>query len=104
MRLRGQVFELKSAGRGGLALEQRDIDQAGRLASIRRSFTKGQLKLPTSEASVRAVPLQARAFAALQRLPADSDSPACLSALSEAATSTPAPLSPSATGDQQLAA
>ena len=57
-----------------VALEKRDIDREGRVAYIRRSFTKGELKVPKTEASLRAVPLQARAFEALDRLPA-SDSP-----------------------------
>src|SRR5437660_3317654 len=58
-----------------LALEKRDIDQEGRVAYVRRSFTRGELKLPKTEASLRAVPLQARALDALDRLPAGGDSP-----------------------------
>jgi integrase len=57
-----------------VALEWRDIDLDERVAFVRRSYTRGQLKLPKTEGSLRAVPLQARAVDALQRLP-DRDSP-----------------------------
>lgn len=43
------------------ALEWRDIDRDGRVAYVRRSFSKGRLRCTKTEASVRAVPLQARA-------------------------------------------
>jgi integrase len=52
-----------------IALEQRDIDTDLRVAYVRRAFTKGRLKCTKTEASVRAVPLQAIALAALERLP-----------------------------------
>ena len=52
-----------------VALEQRDIDRAGRVAYVNRSFSKGRLSYPKTEASRRAVPLQARALAALKQLP-----------------------------------
>jgi integrase len=52
-----------------VALEQRDIDPAGRVAHVKRSFSKGKLTSPKTEASIRAVPLQARALAALDRPP-----------------------------------
>jgi integrase len=52
-----------------IALEKRDIDRAERVAYVRRSFTKGELKRPKTEASIRAVPLQTRALDALERLP-----------------------------------
>jgi integrase len=51
-----------------VALEHRDIDRVGRVAYVRRSFSKGRLSYPKTEASVRAVPLQARALAALDEL------------------------------------
>jgi integrase len=47
-----------------IALERRDIDLDERVAYIRRAFTKGRLKCTKTEASVRAVPLQAVALAA----------------------------------------
>jgi integrase len=51
-----------------VALEHRDIDRAGRVAYVNRSFSKGRLTYPKTDASIRAVPLQARAFAALDHL------------------------------------
>ena len=36
---------------------------------VNRAFAKGRLTVPKTEASIRAVPLQARALAALDRLP-----------------------------------
>jgi integrase len=48
-----------------VALEKRDIDRAERVVYVRRSFTRGELKLPKTEASQRAVPLQARARSCL---------------------------------------
>ena len=56
------------------ALEKRDSDHDERVAFVRRSFTKGELKVPKTEGSLRAVPLQARALGALERLPVN-DSP-----------------------------
>jgi integrase len=58
-----------------LALERRDIDRQARVVYVRRSFTKGRLKCTKTEASVRAVPLQAIALDALERQPASPDSP-----------------------------
>src|SRR2546427_6048143 len=57
-----------------IALEKRDIDRAEPVAYVRRSFTRRELKLPKTEASLRAVPLQTRAIDALERLPADGES------------------------------
>jgi integrase len=57
-----------------VALEHRDIDRNARVAYVRRSFTKGRLTCPKTEASIRAVPLQARALEALDQLPADDGS------------------------------
>jgi integrase len=54
-----------------VALEHRDIDRAARVAYVNRSFSKGRLTCPKTEASKRAVPLQARALAALEHLPCD---------------------------------
>jgi integrase len=53
-----------------VALEHRDINRAGRVAYVNRSFGKGRLTTPKTEASIRAVPLQARALAVLDELPA----------------------------------
>jgi integrase len=52
-----------------VALEQRDIDRADRVAYVNRSFSKGRPTHPKTEASIRGVPLQARALAALDQLP-----------------------------------
>jgi integrase len=57
-----------------VALEKRDIDRDERVAYVRRSYTRGEVNLPKTEGSRRAVPLQARAIAALERLP-ENDSP-----------------------------
>lgn len=56
-------------------LEHRDNDHDSRVAYVRRAYTKGRLKCTKTEASVRAVPLQAIAFASLERLRARSTSP-----------------------------
>jgi integrase len=50
-----------------LALERRDIDRDARVVYVRRSFTKGRLKCTKTEASVRAVPLQAIALDVIDR-------------------------------------
>jgi len=52
-----------------VALEHRDIDRDGQVAYVRRSFSKGRLRCTKTDASVRAVPLQARALDALDQLP-----------------------------------
>jgi integrase len=57
-----------------IALEKRDVNPDERVVYVRRSFTKGELKVPKTEGSLRAVPLQARAIDALERLPR-TDSP-----------------------------
>jgi integrase len=57
-----------------LALERRDVDRDARVVYVRRAFTNGRLKWTKTEASVRAVPLQAIALAALDELPIDSHS------------------------------
>jgi len=51
-----------------IALEKRDIDRTERVVYVRRSFTRAELKIPKTEASIRAVPLQARAIDALDRV------------------------------------
>jgi len=50
-----------------LALEWRDIDLEARVVYVHRSFTKGRLKCPKTEASRRAVPLQTIALQALRQ-------------------------------------
>jgi integrase len=56
-----------------VALEKRDVNRDERVVYVRRSFTRWELKLPKTEASLRAVPLRARALEALERLAADDD-------------------------------
>lgn len=58
-----------------LALERRDIDRQARVVYVRRSFTKGRLKCTKTEASRRAVPLQAIALDAIERQPPSAHSP-----------------------------
>src|SRR5579871_398025 len=58
-----------------IALEKRDVDRKERIVLVRRSFTRGQLKIPKTEASTRAVPLQARALDALDRVKGGNGSP-----------------------------
>jgi len=57
-----------------IALEHRDIDREARVAYVPRVFSKGTLRCTKTEASVRAVPLQAIALAALDQLPTQSHS------------------------------
>jgi integrase len=52
-----------------VALEWRDIDLGGRVVYVHRSFTKGRLKCPKTEASRRAVPLQTIALEAIEGQP-----------------------------------
>ena len=52
-----------------LAFERRDIDRQARVVYVRRSFTKGRLKCTKTEASRRAVPLQAIGLDAIERQP-----------------------------------
>jgi integrase len=58
-----------------IALEKRDVDRKERVVYVRRSFTRGELKIPKTEASQRAVPLQARALDALDRITDGNGSP-----------------------------
>jgi integrase len=64
------IFAAATGMRPGewVALEWRDIDRDGRVAYVRRSFSKGRLHCTKTEASMRAVPLQARALASLDQL------------------------------------
>jgi hypothetical protein len=47
----------------------RDIDYEQRVSYVRRSYRNGRVKYPRTEASMRGVPLQARALTALDTLP-----------------------------------
>ena len=58
-----------------LALEWRDIDREQQVAYVRRSYRNGRIKYPKTEASMRAVPLQARALAALDVLERERSGP-----------------------------
>src|SRR5436190_8862154 len=58
-----------------VALEWRDVDRDERVVYVRRSFTRSELKFPKTEASMRAVPLQARALDALDRIKDGNGSP-----------------------------
>jgi integrase len=58
-----------------LALERRDIDRDAQVVYVRRTFRNGRIKAPKTKASLRAVPLQAIALAALDELPRHD--PAC---------------------------
>ena len=49
--------------------EWRDIDLEARVVYVHRSFTKGRLKCPKTEASLRAVPLQSIALEAIDEQP-----------------------------------
>jgi integrase len=50
------------------ALEQRDVDRAAGVVYVRRAFAYGRLKKTKTRRSLRAVPLQAIALGALDRL------------------------------------
>ena len=54
-----------------IALERRDIDRDARVVYARRALRNGRLKSTKTEGSIRAVPLQAIALAALDQLRAD---------------------------------
>jgi len=55
------------------ALEQRDLDRAAGVVYVRRAFANGRLKNTKTRLSTRAVPLQAIALEALDRLPASEN-------------------------------
>jgi integrase len=58
-----------------IALEHRDVELDARVVYVRRAYRNGRVKVPKTEASIRAVPLQERALAALERRPANRRSP-----------------------------
>ena len=57
-----------------IALERRDIDLEARVVYVRRAFRNGRVRCTKTEGSVRAVPLQAIALEALERIPAGAES------------------------------
>jgi integrase len=71
------VFAAATGLRPGewVALEQRDVDREPRVVYVRRAFTKGRLKCTKTEASRRAVPLQAIALDAIERQPPSRHNP-----------------------------
>ncbi len=58
-----------------IALEHRDIDHQAGVVYVKPAFRNGRLKCPKTDASTRAVPLQAIARTALEELPPRPDSP-----------------------------
>ncbi len=52
-----------------IALERRDIDLDGRVLHVRRAYRNGRIKVPKTDSSLRSVPLQDIAVAALKRIP-----------------------------------
>src|SRR3954453_17277451 len=56
-----------------MALEQRDIDRQARVVYVRCALRNGRLKSTKTEGSIRAVPLQAIALAALDKFRADRE-------------------------------
>jgi len=70
-----------------LALELRDIGRESRVVYVRRAYRNGRIKCPKTDASFRAVPLQAIALEALDALPGRNGS-ALVSLPRAAATST----------------
>jgi integrase len=58
-----------------LALQLRDIDQEARVVYVRRAYRNGRIKHPKTDASTRAVPLQAIALEALDQSVRESNSP-----------------------------
>ncbi len=51
------LFAAATGLRPAIALEKRDIDRTERVVYVRRSFTRRELKITKTEASMRAVPL-----------------------------------------------
>jgi integrase len=51
-----------------LALEHRDVEREAQVVHVRRTLRNGRIKTPKTKASLRAVPLQAVALAALDEL------------------------------------
>jgi integrase len=70
------VFAAATGLRPGewMALEPRDIDREARVVYVRRALRSGRLKSTKTEGSIRAVPLQSIALAALEQLRGDGES------------------------------
>jgi len=58
-----------------IVLERRDIDPDARVVHVRRAYRNRRIKYPKTEGSVRSVPLQDVAVAALERIPVHPDTP-----------------------------
>jgi integrase len=58
-----------------ISLERRDLDREARVVYVRRAFAHGRLQRTKTHRSTRAVPLQALALEALDRLPARRETP-----------------------------
>src|SRR5438552_8712400 len=58
-------------------LEQRDVDRPAGVVYVRRAYANGRLKHTKTRLSTRAVPLQAKALEALDRLPASGNPRSC---------------------------
>jgi integrase len=58
-----------------IPLEHRDLDRDARVVYVRRAFAHGRLQRTKTRRSTRAVPLQAIALEALDRLPTRRDTP-----------------------------
>jgi integrase len=71
-----------------IALEHRDLDRDARAVYVRRAFAHGRLQRTKTRRSTRAVPLQAIALEALDRLPAKRETPLFFPAAGAAAIST----------------
>jgi integrase len=54
-------------------LEQRDVDRQAGVVYVRRAYANGRLKHTKTRLSTRAVPLQAKALEALDRLPGSNN-------------------------------
>jgi integrase len=71
------VFAAATGLRPGewIALERRDVDLDERSVHVRRAFRNGRIKYPKTDGSLRTVPLQDVALAALDRGPAYEHTP-----------------------------
>jgi hypothetical protein len=82
-----------------MALEQRDIDRQARVVYVRRALRNGRLKSTKTEGSIRAVPLQAIALAALDQLRAHATDASTQSGSSTATRTSRPPTSKPWTSD-----